>query len=140
MNATEDNLSPRAESEFAASGGSARTYFFGVISASHKGHFLYDKNGNAVWNEVGTGIPFRYTILDGGLLPPHQPETQGRPHLAVINGWTVLGMWDRTADSRGACNASFIAEGVHTLEEMKTIAARDFPALWARVQNDQDQR
>ena len=117
-------------------GGSARTFFFGVKSADSKGHYLFAKNLQTVWGEREQRVlPFRYTILDGGLLPPGLPEEQGRLHLAVINGWTVLGMWDRTADTRGACNASFIAEGIHTIEDMKAIAARDYPTIWARVQN-----
>lgn len=113
---------------------SARTYFFGVINPQSRGHYLYDKNGQQVWSmREQNSIPFQYTILDGGLLPPGMPEEQGRLHLAVINAWTVMGMWDRTADPRGKCNASFIAEGIYTLDEMKAIAARDFPSQWARV-------
>lgn len=85
-----------------------KLFFFGVKSASEKGHFLYDVNGYQVWSEHP--LPFRYPILDGSLLPPREPEEQGKLHLAIINGWTILGMWDRTADKRGGCNCSFIAE------------------------------
>lgn len=111
-----------------------KTYFFGVIDARKKGHFLYDSNEQQVWDKQRVNqIPFNYVILDGGLLV--QPEEQCRLHLAQINGWTVLGMWDRTADKRGACNASFIAEGLFTIEEMEEIAKSTFPNQWNRIQN-----
>lgn len=113
-----------------------RTYFFGVIDAQHKGHFLYDRTGQSLYDYEmeRQRIPFKAYAIDGGLLV--QPETQGRLHLSIVNGWTVLGMWDRTADTRSGCSASFIAEGVHSIDEMKAIAARDFPVQWKRIQGD----
>lgn len=111
-----------------------RVYFFGVISADHQGHYLYDANGQAVWSSKSLNLlPFRYAILDGGLLPPGLVEEQGKLHLAVINGWTILGMWDRSADTRGNCNASFIVEGVHALDVMIAISKDTFPNIWTRI-------
>lgn len=110
-----------------------KAYFFGVISKGSPGHYLYDRHGSRVYStkEIRE-MPVHLNALDALLLT--QPEEQGRPHIAVINGWTVLGMWDRTGDERFGSNASFIFEGVHDLEEMKFLAATDFPALWSRIQ------
>lgn len=96
------------------------------------GHYLYD-TGQRVIVDWANPLPFRMGTLDGGLLPTGGPEEQGKLHLAIINDWTVLGMWDRTADSRRGSNASFIAEGVHTVEQMRVIAERDFPIQHARI-------
>ena len=125
------------ESALAPAAGSARMYFFGVFDPKELGHFLNDKTGRKIWSDQEERtIPFRYTILDGGLLPPGIEE-QGKLHLSIINGWTVLTMWDRTGDSRPASNSSFLVEGVWTLEQMKGICATNFPTVWARVQNNE---
>lgn len=108
-----------------------QVFFFGVKSPSEKGHFLYAEGMLAVYGSPP--LPFKFQILDGSFL--QQPETQGRLHLAIINGWTILGMWDRTGDPRMGSNASFVAQGVHTIEEMKVIAQDAFPAIWNRIHN-----
>lgn len=102
-------------------------YFFGC--GDEKGHFLHDQEGRKVWEE--NVLPFRYTILDGGLL--NQPEDERRLFLSVINGWTVLGKWDRTVDKRGACNCSFVAEGIYNIFQMQELAEKHFSKLWTRV-------
>jgi hypothetical protein len=55
-------------------------------------------------------------------------------HLAIINGWTILGMWDRSGDKRGASNASFLLEGVFSFNEARKLTAEYFPQLWLRIQ------
>ena len=114
---------------------SKKIYFFGVSSAQNKGHFLHHEGMRVAWDDKKL-LPFSSHILDGGLLPQH-PQVQGELHLAVINGWTLLSMWDRTADSRPGSNAVFLAEGNHVIEEMKNIASEKFPAIWKRIQGEQ---
>jgi hypothetical protein len=111
-----------------------KTYFFGVIRPGMLGHYLYSSDGTKVYNEErASGLPFKFQILDGGLLPPQLPQDQARHHLSVINDWTIITMWDRTGDHRGGSSASFVADGVYTLEEMKEIALQAFPEQWARI-------
>lgn len=111
-----------------------KVYFFGVISPNKLGHFIYPADGHYISPQERRSLPFSEGILDAGLLPRNVPERQGDLYLSVINGWTILGMWDRTGDKRGQSNASFLAEGVHTIEEMKEIAAKEFPEIWDRIQ------
>lgn len=106
-----------------------RMCFFGVFDPMHLGHFLYNQRGFRL--DPSGLLPFTYIILDSYLLT--KPEEQGRPHLAIINGWTILGMWDRTGDKRPASNASFIFEGVFSLDEAKELAAKHFPVQWKRI-------
>ena len=113
---------------------SQKIYFFGVASPHDLGHYLYRSAGQGhiskVYETEQKDIPFRTTALDGGLLA--QPETT-RPQLSIVNGWTIVGTWDRTGDKRFASNASFIMEGVHTLEAALAKAASEFPGLYARI-------
>lgn len=67
-------------------------------------------------------------------MPPAHPQEQGKLHLAHINGWTVVSMWDRTGDTRGGSCASWLIEGVHTLAEAVPIMRESFPDLWRRIQ------
>lgn len=108
-----------------------KTYFFGVISPDCKGHSFYDPSGKYLTAYERYELPFRIEILDGGLL--FNPQEQGRLHLATINGFTILGMWDRTGDSRPNSNSSFIAQGIHTMEQMVEISKSNFPNLWNRI-------
>lgn len=110
-----------------------RVFFFGCKSASAKGHFLYNSNMQEAYREQAKEIPFRIETLDGGLLPVGKAEVQGLWHRSVINDWTVITCWDRSADPRGQSNAAFIAEGIHTTEEMRIIAQRNFTEIWNRI-------
>lgn len=110
-----------------------KTYFFGVIRPGMLGHFLYGSDGYKIYDEHRSGLPFKFQILDGGLLPPNVPEEQAKHHLSHINDWTVLTMWDRTGDRRGASNASFVAEGAFDLDAMVEISLQAFPEQWARI-------
>lgn len=107
------------------------TYFFGVFDPRTLGHYLFERTGQRVERFAKSVLPFNHLICDGNLL--HQPEQQGRPHLAHVNGWTILGAWDRTADSRPNSSASFLFEGVFTLEQALQMADAIYPELYARI-------
>ena len=109
-----------------------KIYFFGVSDPVNKGHYLHDEGLRVAWDDKKL-LPFSSSLLDGGLLPHDTGQLQGKLHLAVINGWTLLSMWDRTADSRPGSNAVFLAEGNYTIDEMKSSAAEKFPAIWKRI-------
>jgi hypothetical protein len=111
-----------------------RTYFFGVRSAHDKGHFLYLMDARQHASREDERLPFKFHILDGALLPQNTCQPQGECHLAYIGGWTILSMWDRTADARGNSNASFLFEGQFTMEEAKELAAKHHPTMWKRIQ------
>jgi hypothetical protein len=53
--------------------------------------------------------------------------------VAHWQGWTVLAMWDRSIDTRGACNAAFIAQGEHTHAQMWALARLQYPKIVARL-------
>lgn len=102
-----------------------RVYYFGCNERA--GHFLWDPSLFLTQND--DKIPWRN--IDGGLCPKNK-EVEGEALLHVKDGWTAISFWDRSVDKRGACNSSFIAEGVHTFDEMCKIAQEKFPKVWGR--------
>jgi hypothetical protein len=112
--------------------GDKKVFYFGCMNVP--GHYLYGQDGHSVPHYRASAIlPFRYEILDGGLLPQNGQQVQSEKHLAIINGWTIVSMWDRTGDSRAGSNSSFIAEGIRTREEVLDIAKLVFPNIVNRI-------
>jgi len=69
-----------------------------------------------------------------GVVPVDQHEREGVWRLTHRDGWTALGAWDRSCDTRRGSKAVFIAEGTHDEQAMREIAAREFPEVWARIE------
>lgn len=109
-------------------------YFFGCLRGigghTEAGHFLHTPGYDSAYRNA---LPFRYEILDGPFAPPRVSEAQSAAALTVLHGWTILAMWDRSGDARGASNAAFVARGVLLFHEMCAIAAHHFPEVWARI-------
>jgi hypothetical protein len=119
-------------------------YFFGA----HReiGHYLW-----RVTSDVGLvsyGIrdnPFSFPTwqLDGYRFQPgsiwpaprvrRDPvETLGIARLTHVDGWTVVGMWDRSVDQRGASCAAIIVPGQRGLEDVVEEARRRMPETMKR--------
>lgn len=60
-------------------------------------------------------------------------EDEAAIALTYFRGWTVMAMWDRSIDTRGASNAAFISEGRLTETEMWALAREYFPTIVARL-------
>lgn len=110
-------------------------FFFGVGPNDRAGHYLHDENLNKIWSSRSENqLPFKYTILDGGLMPEAMScGPQGKIHRSEINGYTIISMPDRSMDHRPACNANFIVEGIFNELEMVEICSAKFPKLWSRI-------
>ncbi len=111
-------------------------YYFGCWD--RPGHYLHEPSGRT----VGTAGPFTSTNLDGTF--PNHIHIQGSSYnrrvedeiiasLAHWKGWTVLAMWDRSVDTRGACNAAFVAKGEFSTAEMWVLAHQQYPQIVARL-------
>lgn len=118
-------------------------YYFGCWR--NAGHFLHAPDGRSMSHEaIG---PFDvygregFLTVDGAFAPgPFSAQSRrGNPEddtavaLTHIRGWSVLAMWDRSIDTRGACNAAFIAEGSKDMAEMWALARLHFPTIVARL-------
>lgn len=121
-------------------------YYFGCWNQA--GHYLHDPSGRVLSQEkVGpfdvygkTGLP-----LDGKFTPGPHPQygtggllqDESFVALTYARGWTVMAMWDRSVDTRGGCNANFIAEGRLTEAEMWALARQHFPQIVERLKATQ---
>jgi hypothetical protein len=109
-------------------------YFYGCPKGMDKfhneaGHTWRSSDGSSC-DSVRTANPWgRYP--DGTLCP--ELQQQGAAILHQKNGWTAIGFWDRTGDTRGNSNSNFIVEGTYSFEEMCELAKESHPALWNRI-------
>lgn len=112
-------------------------YFFGCWNDSI-GHYLHDPRGRTRWDVLEIAQPWGYDI-DSKLAPPGPGSTRDRRieiegHAAIHHkdGWTCLSWWDRSVDTRGACNAALLVRGTHNEAEMLVLGRQYFPKIMAR--------
>ena len=123
-----------------------RMFYFGPWDRA--GHYLHDERGMTVYGDKRGTLPWG-DETDGGLQPhfddcrkkvtysrsycdcPRGPE--GVALLHHKNGWTALSFWDRSVDTRGACNSTYFAEGTFTFEEMVAMAKERFAYRWNKM-------
>lgn len=126
----------------------SKVLYFGRWGAP--GHFLFEETGHTSrhplpealrsldGNFAGDPAKVKYWLdgIYGKKTVPHWDEKdqeQGLARLWTIEGWTLISFWDRSADQRGGSNSTFLAEGMHSFEEMVALAARHFPTIWKRI-------
>jgi hypothetical protein len=111
----------------------------GVGGDTQAGHHLYDESYRTVygrdrgWADWGCG-PF--DALDAALAPRpsgrYSEAPQGHAALHHRDGWTAISFWDRSGDSRGNSNSTFIFNAELTFDEALAEAHERFPALFER--------
>jgi hypothetical protein len=93
-----------------------QAFYFGPYRTA--GHFLSGPGGSYIGSDKEKIVPWRH--IDGVLQPncvfkfmqwDRGQENEGESILHYRNGWTALCMWDRSVDTRGACNSNFFFEG-----------------------------
>lgn len=107
-----------------------RMYYFDPWDRA--GHYRFNEHGGSVYFPEREKLPWG-DDADGGL-QPHRDGCKkmaycgcgsGPEGIALIHhkdGWTALSFWDRSVDTRGACNSTYIAEGDFTFDQMVTMA------------------
>jgi hypothetical protein len=114
-------------------------FYFGCVREA--GHYMHD-----VWlrrsPKMPAGCPWNDHNLDGTMQPngrkpgssycPPGPQIEGHALVHRSNGWTALGFWDRSVDSRGGGNSCFIFKGDYDFDTMCKLAAEHFPTVWSR--------
>ena len=113
-------------------------YFFGCLGGV--GHYLYGPGG------VDRGLPDMGQTpwgheLDGGLAPPSDEsktsrgegyQKQGHTAIHHKGGWTLISWWDRTVDTRYACNSGFMVEGEFDFGRMVELLKELWPQVHER--------
>lgn len=109
-----------------------KPFYFGCWSPARCGHYLFDQEGHHADERRVPGLPIRPTLLDGGLLFG-VPDVEGNAVLFHGRGCTLLSFWDRSGDSRGASNSSFILPDLLTFESAVEAAELAFPERWKLI-------
>lgn len=81
------------------------------------GHYLHDVHGTNIWRKnKPADLPWGDELMDTGLLKngkvPDVPD--GRVHWTCGGDkafWYAFYWWDRSVDTRGACNSGFYVRG-----------------------------
>ena len=106
------------------------------------GHYLRGPDGGML-----PGLPDgRHTrfSLDGHYCPGHipgayqyakrtRPECEGEARLTHENGLTILGIWDRSVDTRPGSHSTYIAEGTHDFETMRRLCEETYSDRWRKL-------
>jgi hypothetical protein len=103
-----------------------------------KGHFLYDTSGFHIYSDRIDDLPWDERLMDTGLLK--NGKVIDRPDGRVF--WTCGGKafwyafywWDRSVDTRGACNSGFYVRGFGWTEAQEAFgyACSQFPHIVKR--------
>lgn len=121
--------------------------YFGPIK--HAGHYLWHK-GRRIGYEDAVALGFPCDInhgttlktkrsLDGGYCTGYIPgndyrrskaQVEGHALFAHENGLTILGLWDRSVDTRPNCSSTYIALGLHGFAEMLELCEKAYPERW----------
>ena len=104
------------------------------------GHFLHDVNGLHTWDgKRPADLPWDESLMDAGLLRngkvPDDPD--GRVFWTCGGAktfWYAFYWWDRSVDTRGACNSGFYVRGFGWPEAQAAFAyaCEQFPAVVKR--------
>jgi|GEM_PF-2929743 len=100
------------------------------------GHYLWTETERHAGYAAERSFPFRYTILDGGLLPVGVQEIEGAASLIYIGGWTVITFWDRSVDKRGGCNSAFVIPSKLSFDDAIALSKVRFKWVWKRFKFD----
>lgn len=111
-------------------------WYFGRVSESDGGHFLYSKFTPHIrlhGDDPRMGFPM--WLLDCTFAPIRQHP--GNFRLITIKArndhLTILAGWDNTIDTRPGSNAAFISHGVLSADEMLARAKAIFPEQHKRL-------
>jgi hypothetical protein len=103
-------------------------FYFGCRREA--GHYLWQGNRRA-WDNVPDDFPCT-TTPDAVFLSPKGPEVEGLASFCHLGGWTIISFWDRSVDTRGKCNSTFIARGCFDFDSMCAKSREAFPDIWQR--------
>jgi hypothetical protein len=113
-------------------------HFYGVWPGERAGHYRRDKNGK-MQREQGFAARcknyglYPWNVFDAG---ESDPQVEGRFWHWHHPGapFTLLLSWDRSADKRGGCAATFIVHATVTAEHALELARANFPQVFARIE------
>lgn len=122
-------------------------YFFGCAKGTYgetaAGHYLYVEGPQHDKFPRRIGIPQyeRHPIplgelrIDGGFCPHYgNRRSYAKAKLTHWKGWTALGFWDSSGDTRPGSDSNFFMEGTLRFEDAMAEAMRAFPEIIERAE------
>ncbi len=127
-------------------------YFCGVMPGTRAGHFCKPYDGeHSPWGEPpgassgnrASGYPLMdwHPERDGERAPrpdylqrERPTETEGEFAHLIVDGWTLIAAWDRSADTRPGCSASFAVHVEMDMGAMLALARLSWPAVFERIE------
>ncbi len=127
-------------------------YFFGVCPGDSAGHYLHTPGPRGAHRDSpmtpwGVQGRFgRFPLPEGQVMellwpkqddhrrPIDRYEPEGEPRFNRKDGWTLVGMWDRSADKRGACCAIFAFSVECDDDQALALARQLFPRVFTRIE------
>ncbi len=121
-------------------------FYFGPWDCA--GHYVCDESGHSVNRETERILPWGHgperhpldcCLQPGcykdrdGRIENRGPQIEGHAVLHHLNGWTAIGFWDRTIDTRPNSNSVYMAEGTFTFAEMVDMAKARFSKRWNKM-------
>lgn len=113
-----------------------RVQFFGVWPGERAGHYLRERDGRHVWEDMTVGRRAGLYPWDtrGEGYRREQPEGKLWHWYHKGLGLTVLTSWDRSEDPRGGCAAAFVVHALVLPEAALAMAREAFPRVFQRIE------
>ena len=116
-----------------------KLYYFGCLSKTQKGHYLYRSEGSSHGSEreAVAVIPNLSESLLKALDTTFAPNVNGYQKEGLYNDCVVppvriVAWWDRSADDRGNSNSALMGYGYDNAEQMIDDACIKFPSVMGR--------
>lgn len=124
-------------------------YFFGCMKGAYgfgkAGHYFYGeppshersapRKGNWLGEDVLPEAIRNGGKIDGPFCPHYAREKRyAKAKLTHRAGWTVLGMWDSSGDTRPGSDSNFFMQGTLSFEDALAEARRAFPEIIERCE------
>lgn len=134
----EDGVEPPRKAE-------SPVFFFGCMKGAYgytqSGHYFYAEGPHhdrrphkSEW--LGEGIlPATDIKIDGGFVPHYQGDRQyAKARLTHYHGWTAIGWWDSSGDTRPGSDSNFFMKGILDFEDALDEARRAFDQVIRRCE------
>ncbi len=109
------------------------TLYYCGCGPSDTGHHLWSHDGRSV-NWRSHSQPWG-DYLDGALCPVHTRD-YGVISYNTKDGWSGIGFWDSSKDSRPGSHSTFVVNMIHRPEDILALAREQFPWVFERIKFD----
>jgi len=104
-----------------------KVYYFGSLGS---GHHMYDPTDTLFYVRK---LETPWGSYPDGTLCPEKTYQNGLALLHHKDGWTAVGFWDQSGDTRPGSHSTFLVKGTYTFDEMLALAKAQWTGVFARM-------